>query len=238
MLININRIKELKEKKTTIVDLSEFLGKNFDIILPFRIRGLDEQIKLLSNVKYGKTYKGVKKYMPYRDCPADFKKFYEESKGYKGSHEMPELEKTNVYVIVDPSKDEKEIKEMSLLERIMNIVIHIDMDFDEIEATDGEEVRKATLWEAFDVKEGDYLSLAKTFAGIITNETMVRTLELLLSGLKAGKTEGDLVQYVSTELYRYEVSKLSKEERETLNEELLKLKAEMDKKVAEQDGEK
>ena len=234
VLININRIKELKEKRVVIVDLSEYLGENFDIVLPFKVRGLDEQIKLLSSVKYGKSYKGVKKYTPYRDCPAEFKKFYEESNALKGSHEMLEIERSKAFVIIDPEKDITSIKEMSLLQRLMNVVIHIDMDY-EVELTDGEETKVGTMWEAWGVKKGDYMALAKTFADIITNDAIVKVLEFIVEGVKSNAK--DLKVYVGQASYTDMFKNLTQEEKDIEVARIMKQRDEIDAELAKREVE-
>ena len=235
MLININKIKELKEKKVKIIDLSEILGENFDIILPFKAKGLDEQIKLLSNIKYGKKYTGVKNYMLFRRTPKDFQDFYLESQAKNGSHELLEIEKSKAFVLIDPTKDEVAIEDNKILKRLMNVVIHIDMDH-EVDLTNGDdEPVKGTMWEAWEIKKGDYLALAKILSGVITNDYVIKTLEYIVDGVKADVN--DIKDHVRQAQFSETVKNMNEDERAQLAESIMayqnKIKAE---KEADENG--
>ena len=179
-IMSINKIKKLKEesKKVTMVNFVEYIGELFDITLPFRIKSLEEQNKIIAKAKFNSKPKGVNEYTSFRKVSKEFKEFYMRDK------KVQDASHSAYFLIINPEKDAHIMKEEEILMRILNVVMHIDMEYDDLV---DEENNKINLWDVFGLKKDDYFGLAKYFYSFITVEELIERLEWIIIALKEKK---------------------------------------------------
>lgn len=181
-VISIKKIKKMKEeaKQVKLVDIAEFIP-DYDLVLPFRIKSLDEQNRILSTLTMDKKFRGVKEFTHFRNAPKELKEFYQSNELVNGTDDGKIY-----FVVVNPDLDEELMREKTILTRIMNIVMHIDMDTKfEDEENEGKLI---TLWKAFGIKQQDYVALARAFyEAFLTSEEIIEKLEWIIVALKQKK---------------------------------------------------
>lgn len=176
-VISLKKLKETidKSKETYVLDMGKFVdpmlnGNN----LPIKIKTYEETLKIKSSVKM-KTDKLSIKFVEFRRAPKAFRDWY----GQQIDSNRKEVPKW--IEICETSKDYEKIEMLKFRERLLDVVIHVDMDSKTEEGL--------TLWEESGLTVGDYVGVVDIFSKMINFEEHLTTLEIIIDELKNGITD-------------------------------------------------
>lgn len=192
-VVSFKKLKEASEKakETHLVDLGKYIDKKLDgVIVPVRVKSIEEVIKLKSDFKL-KMEKLTIKYKPFNRLPKEFRKMYMESGDYiKGKTE------NTYFQICEINKDEVNIDRKKYRERLFNILLHFDMEYITEEGK--------TLWEDAGLQKNDYDGLVTIFSDIIKFDIHLDILDLVIDQLKNGITDENMISAV---VFNYGIKK-------------------------------
>lgn len=177
-VVSFKKLKEVAEKakETHLIDLGKYMDKKLeDVVIPVRVKSIEECIKLKNEYKL-KNDKLTIKHIPFSRASKAFKKMYMESEDYvKGKTE------STYFQICEVDKDETTIERKAYRERLFNILLHFDMDYKTEEGI--------TMWEDAGLKVNDYDGLVTIFSDIIKFDVHLDILDLVIDQLKNGITD-------------------------------------------------
>lgn len=173
MGINKNMLKSIGEKlkEVKIIDLGSIqsLGKDFEgFKLPFKKKSFAEQLDIKANINFFDKKNTVVKTVPFRKMPKDIREVFDESNPTNRGGEP------SFFRIIEMKDNKKLLDGMKINERLLDFLLNIDMDY---------KFEDKTLWEEWEIKKGDYQSLIKAFANVITSETLLESLEIVVEAL-------------------------------------------------------
>lgn len=220
---SIGKIKKILEKgkESIVLDLGNVLHPKLEgIIVPFKLKNYEEVIKISSKFKV-ENEPVITEYVRINKAPKDVQKLYSES--------IPSERKgLPTYVLLcKTDKDSDKINVAKYRKKLFDVVIHLDMDYVQDEKS---------LWETWELKKNDYNALVNLFSEIIDDEEMVDTLSVIISILKEGITEEDVInaRVAMFKIFR-NISKIEDEnERKEAVETLQKTWKEMGEKEAKE----
>lgn len=213
--VSFNKIKELKHrlKETVLIDLGKFINGLDGIVIPIKVKTVEEVLDLQDKYK-PQVGKMTIAYKPFRQMPKAFREFYKQSENYVAG-----TTETTYFQLLKLDEDENKIKAMEFRERLFNIILHIDMDY---------EVRKGvSYWEDAEIKAGDYNAVLDVFSGVLVFDNHLETLEVIIDSIKSGNTteEQILAKVYFAGLNKY-LATLPEDERKKAIEDIEKARQE------------
>lgn len=181
-IISLKKVQEVSEnsKKTHIIDLGKLLDPSLvGVKLPIKVKTFEETLNIKSNMKL-KNQQLTIEYKPFSRMPRAFREEYMKSKNYrKGQTEV------TYFQICKVSEDEEKIAINKFRERLFNVVIHLDMDY---EISEG-----VTMWQDAEIEKNDYNALVDLFSRIIQYERHLDVLDIIIDKLKSGVTDENVL---------------------------------------------
>lgn len=177
---SIKQIKTIlkKGKESILLDLGKVLHPKLEgIIIPFKLKNYEEVIKISSRFKIDNEPLKTQ-YVRINKAPKDVQKLYSESIS---------LERKNLptYVLIcETDKDSDKIEVARYRKKLFDIVVHLDMDYKE---------DSKDLWELWGIPRNDFNALVNLFSEIIDDEEMVDTLVTIVSILKEGIYDENII---------------------------------------------
>lgn len=182
-IISLKKIREVsnKTKETHIIDLGKYIDKSLDgLCIPIKIKSLEESINLKQNYKINKDNLSID-YKVFTRMPKPFREMYMKTDMYRQG-----ITENTYFQLCKLNEDESKIEKNKYRERLFNIVIHLDMDY-EIE-------EGITMWEDAGLKKNDYNGLVNIFSDIIKFEKHLDILDIIIDKLKSGITNEDEIK--------------------------------------------
>lgn len=210
-IVSFNKIKELKNKvkETVTLDLGKFISGLDGIVVPIKVKTIEETLDLQDKFKFNKEKTSIV-FKPFRQMPKAFQTFYKESEEYVAGKT-----ETTYFQLLKVDEDMAKIKRKEFRQRLFNILIHLDMDY---EVEEGK-----TYWEDAGLKKGDYMSLVDIFSDILIYDIHLDILDTLIDSIKSGITkEADLIAKIAWMQIQDQLNKLPEEERKEAMENLIK----------------
>lgn len=182
MKISIDKIKKIIEQNesTILINLGDYVSSELDgVIIPFKIKSYQEQIAIQSNIDWGKYELAGVKVITWNKAPQDLKELYYEFNPITRNGEPTYIR------VIDHSKNDHILQEKKFLEKLLSVVIHIDMDYN----TNEDPKNVKTLWSEWGIEKGNYKQLTLFFSKLITQEAFLNNLNYLIMALKEKRTE-------------------------------------------------
>lgn len=177
-VVNFSKLKEVakKSKETHLIDLGKYIDDTLlGVLVPIKVKSIEECIEFKNKFKL-KSAPLTIDYKHYSRMSKQFKQMYVESGEYKKG-----ITENTYFQICRVDKDENNIERRKYRERLLNILIHFDMEYRTEEGK--------TLWEDAGLKENDYDGLIDIFSDIFVFEIHLDAFDLLIDRIKNGITD-------------------------------------------------
>lgn len=181
-VVSLKKVKEVVEssKKTHIIDLGKLLDVSLvGVQIPIRVKSFEETLEIKSRVKL-ETEKLTLEYKPFVRMPKQFRDEYMKDERFRKG-----MSDTTYFQLCKMSEDKEKIEMNKYRQRLFNILIHIDMDY---EISEG-----VSMWEDAGIPKGDYNSLIKLFSGIIQHKQHLDILDIIIDKIKSGITDENIL---------------------------------------------